>query len=87
MAYGYTAFRRGGTDGWGGVLIIVKSKFICEQISISEGPELLAMKIETCKHPLFVATFYRAPKYCKERSKILFEEIVRLINKNKKYPI
>ena len=39
--YGYTAFRRDCTDGWGGVLLVVKNKFICEQISILQGPELV----------------------------------------------
>ena len=57
-AFRYTTFRRDSTDGWGGVLLIVKSKFICEQISISEGPELVAIKIQPHKHPLIVAACY-----------------------------
>ena len=83
LPYAYTAFRRDRTE-WGGVLLIVKNKFICEQISISEGPELVAIKMQTYKHPLIVAACYRPPKYSKEQSKILFEEIAGLINKNKK---
>ena len=78
-------FKRDRTDGWGGVLLIIKNKLICEQISISEGPELVAIKIQTYKHPLIVAACYRGPKHSKEQSKILFEEIAGL--KNKKYPI
>ena len=34
-----------------------------------------------------MAASYRPPKYSKEQSKILFEEIAALINKNKKCPI
>ena len=46
---GYTGFRRDRTDGWGEVLLIVS-----KQISISEGPELVTIKIPTYKHPLIV---------------------------------
>ena len=71
------------TDG-GEILLIAKNKFICEQISISEGSELVAIKIQTHKYPLIVAACYRPPKYSKEQSKVLSEEITGLINKNKK---
>ena len=74
------------TDG-GEILLIAKNKFICEQISISEGSELVAIKIQTHKYPLIVAACYRPPKYSKEQSKVLSEEITGLINKNKKWPI
>ena len=88
LPYGYTAFRRDHTDGWGGVLLIVKNKLICEQISISEGPELVAIKIQTYRHLLIVAACYHPPKYSKEQSKVLFEEIAGLVKKkNKKCPI
>ena len=73
LPYGYTAFRRDRTDRWGWSMT-VKNKFICEQISISEGPELVAIKIQTYKHPLIVAACYLPPKYSKEQSKFLFEE-------------
>ena len=81
LPYGYTAFRRDRTDGWGGVLLIVKNKLICEQISISEGPELVAIKIQTYRHLLIVAACYHPPKYSKEQSKVLFEEIAGLVKK------
>ena len=87
LPYGYIAFRRHRTDRWGGVLLTVKSKSICEQISISEGPELVAIRMQTYTHPLTMTACYRSPKYSKEQSKILFEEVAGLINKNKKCPI
>ena len=59
-----------------------------EQISISEGPELVAIKIQTYRHLLIVAACYHPPKYSKEQSKVLFEEIAGLVKKkNKKCPI
>ena len=51
------------------------------------GPELVVIKIPTYKPPLTVAACYCSPKYSKEWSKALFEEIAGLINKNKKYPV
>ena len=82
-----TLHTQDGTDEWGGVLLIAKNKFICEQISISEGPELVAIKIQTYKHPLIVVACYCPPKYFKALSKILFEETAGLITKNKKCPV
>ena len=79
-----TLHRRDRTNGWGEVLLIVKDKLICEQITISEGLELAAIRIQTYKNPLIVAASYRPQKYSKEHSKTLFEEIVGLINENKK---
>ena len=87
LPYGYNKFRKDCTNRWGGVLLIVKNKFICEQISISEGPELAAIKLQTYRHPLIVAACYCPLKYSKKQSKVLFEEIAGLINKNKKCPI
>ena len=63
--------------------MIVKSKFICEQISISEGLELVAHKNATIQ----VLACYRSPKYSKEQSKTLIEEIADFINKNKKFQL
>ena len=87
LPYGYNKFRKDRTNRWGGVLLIVKNKFICEQISISEGPELVATKLQTYRHPLIVASCYHPAKYSKQQSKVLFEEIAGLINKNKECPI
>ena len=60
---------------------IPKTNLFCEQINISEGPELVAIKIQAYKHPLIVAACYRPQKYSKEQSKTLFEEIGGLIYK------
>ena len=57
-----------------------------EQISISEGPELVAIKIQTYRHLLIVAACYHPPKYSKEQSKVLFEEIAVLVKKKHEVP-
>lgn len=69
------------------VLLIVRKKFICKQISISEILELAFIKIQTYKHALIVTACYLPPIYSKEQSKTLFEEISGFINKSKKYPV
>ena len=45
LPYGYPEFQRDHTNRWVGVLLITKNKFICEQIRISEGTELVSIKI------------------------------------------
>ena len=47
------------------VLPIVRKKFICEQISISERLELAFIKIQTYKHVLIVTACYLPPIYSK----------------------
>ena len=75
LPHGYTAFRKDHTNRWGGVLQTVKDKFICEQISFISRTIIVAMKIQTYKHPLIVAAFYGPAKYSKEQYKTLYMKI------------
>ena len=67
LSYGYTVFRRDHADQWWDVLLIVNNKFICQQIRISGRLELVAIRIQTCKNALIVATSFRPLKYSKEQ--------------------
>ena len=56
----YTCYRR-DNDGIGGAIIITKKDLIVEEVCNAKTCQFVAVKIETDKQHLILATAYRSP--------------------------
>ena len=61
---GYEVYRKDRHDGYGGVLVIVKSCYISSIVDVNIHSELIAVHIEDVddNSSFEVASFYRQPK-------------------------
>ena len=57
----FTCYRRDSDDGFGGAIIITKKDHIVEEIVKSKTCEFLAIKIQTYRQHVIIATAYRPP--------------------------
>ena len=57
----YNVYRRDRKDGYGGVLIAVKSDLTSEQLKQDGNEEIIFVKISNSKEPLIVGGIYRPP--------------------------
>ena len=60
---GYNVYRRDRGDGWGGVLLAVRSDLVSHeyQIANDSGVELVAAKVYCGGHMVIAGAFYRPP--------------------------
>jgi hypothetical protein len=83
----YTCYRRDREDGYGGVIIITKKRFAVEKIVTSKTCEFLAVKIQTRKQPIIIATAYRPPRSTIVEAENIKKELIMLHSKFKANPI
>lgn len=75
---GYNTFRKDRHDGYGGVIILAKNNIICNEITLDNDTELIAIKIETnTSTPLIVFSCYRPPN----NNQNALEEICNTVRK------
>jgi hypothetical protein len=83
---GYSAFRRDRGDGWGGVIIIVKSSLIADQIYSSKDTECIAVKIESFQKPVVICAVYRPPRNDQQYLDLLACDLSTVMQKHKTSP-
>ena len=83
----YTCYRRDRVDGYGGAIIITRKSLIVEKIITSETCEFLAIKIQTQKQPIIIATAYRPPRSTIVEAEDISKELKILHRKYKTNPI
>ena len=83
----HACIRRDREDGYGGAIIITKKDLVVEEIVKSETCEFLAIKIQTHRQPLIIATAYRPPSSTFEYAGNISKEITKLNTKYKNNPI
>ena len=77
----YACYRRDRDDGFGGAIIITKKDLIVE-----ETCEFPAIKIQTYRLPVIVATAYRPPSCSLEEAGNISNELVKVKPKIQKQP-
>lgn len=84
MPPNYTIYRNDRKDGYGGVLIGVKTDIASSEYTNSKNIELISVKIQLSKQkPLIVGSFYRPPNRTDdEYTNNTIQEITDLCNNN-----
>ena len=81
---GYSIYRKDRDDGYGGVLVAVKSNFISSEVDIAFQSELVAVQVEgTGSSPLIIASLYRQPNRNIDHTISLCNDIRSIANKFK----
>lgn len=83
---GFTAYRKDRMDSWGGVIVIVKSSLISDQIYKSKNTECIAIKIETYQKPVIISAAYRPPNRDVQYLGNLANDVKTIISKHKTNP-
>ena len=74
----YACCRRDRDEGFGGAIIITKKDLIVEEIVKSKTCEFLAIKIQTYRQPVIIATAYRPPSSSIEEAGNISDELTKL---------
>ena len=83
----YKCYRRDRADGFGGSISITRNNLVVEKIVASEICEFLAVKIQTNRQPIIVATAYRSPRSTLVNAANISKELTMLHKKYKTNPI
>ena len=84
MPPGYELYRNDRQDGYGGVLVAVKSNYISSIVDIDFHSEIVAVQIEGAdKSSIAVASLYRQPNRDIEHTHTLCNDIRRIIELHK----
>ena len=86
MPKGFTSYRKDRGDFWGGVILIVKSALISDQVYKSKNTECIAVKIETHRKPVVITVAYRPPKSNLQYLEYLVNDIKTITSKYKASP-
>ena len=76
---GYSIYRRGRSDGYGGVFVACQDTFICERLIVDINVEMVVcgIKQKQLPQPLIICAFYRPPNndltYMTDLCNILFQ--------------
>jgi hypothetical protein len=86
---GYEVYRQDRHDGYGGVLVIVKSCYISSIVDVNIHSELIAVHIEGVddNSSLVVASFYRQPNRGIDHTHSLCQDLKEVMKKYKKSTI
>ena len=81
---GYEVYRKDRTDGYGGVLVAIKSCYISSIIDLTIHSELVAVQIEGVDNSsILVASFYRQPNRDSDHTHTLCQDIKHITDKYK----
>ncbi|KAK3098073.1 hypothetical protein FSP39_015909 [Pinctada imbricata] len=88
MPPGYDTYRKDRSDGYGGVLVAVKSNFSSSQIDMNLQSEMVAVHITGEKNTsLVVGSFYRQPNRDPNHARQLCDDITKIVRDNQKSTI